>query len=205
MDIATLGLAVYHSALPSRLGCTLTAGRRPQGEGGGGPEVDPRHPSRRPAAWQQSRRSLPMVETGTCCRACCCKQLATTTTSGRLARCGITHMYSTVRNRTKRILTAGRRSQIGQWARASTDGKRVSDLSGLATLRMSWVPRGGPLEAAVIWGRNCHLPHAATVEERQNDGTKSCIMQCLSVGEEWRGGVREAHSRRADFERVLAR
>lgn len=30
-------------------------------------------------------------------------------------------------------------------------------------------------------------------------------MQCLFVGEDWRGGVREAHSRGAGFERVRAR
>lgn len=171
LEVATLGPFITAHSLPV-LGA-LTAGASSQGEGGGGPEGDPRHPFRRPAAGQQSRRSLPVVETGTCCRACCCKQLATTTINDRSARCGITHMYSMVRNRTKNDPHSGQAVSdrpVGQGQ--GQDGRETS----LGSVRACHAPDELGSERRSPGG-SCHLGRklssSTTVEERQNDGMKS--------------------------------
>lgn len=145
--------AVCHDALPSRLGALSPLGIIPRGRrgGGGGPEVDPRHHFRRPAAGQPSRRSLPVVETGTCCNACYCKQLKTTTINDRNVRCGITHMYSTVRNRTEQDPHSGRAVSdrpVGQ----GQDGRETS----LGSVRACHAPDQLSSERRSPGG-SCHL------------------------------------------------
>jgi hypothetical protein len=152
--------AVYQDALPSRLGCILTAERRPKGKGWG---ARGRSTSslRRPAGSAVQTIAPRGGDRHVLQGLAVASSPQNAPSNNRSAQRGIAEMY-TLWNRTGFPLgTDGLRSSSGAWARASSDGGRVSDLSGLATLRISWVPRDGPP------GGSCHAGKETVIFDRR--------------------------------------